>query len=474
MSEILSTSTKKFKSNKKKYKCPYCEKRLTREDMALHIEKYHEDMIPKGYTANRVAFNTINKKDHGRCVICGKESPWNETKCRYDRFCGNPACKKKAAKIAEQNTHRHAQLRSEKGPEIQKQMLSKRRISGKYKFSTGGEIEYVGSYEKEFLKAMDLIMGVNAEDIQQPGPVIQYTYNGKKRDWITDFYYIPYNLVFDIKDGGDNPNTREMEDYRQKQIEKEKAIRDQGKYNYIRATNKEFDQVFSIMAELKELMMDPDYEVISRIHEAMSPMIFSLPACNTDRVCVVNYLQNNVFAGKEDRRRYALCRDGMYDIVVYDGENFVRMDLDEFTEMASDIECYMFMEDADFMEVLENSKTDKDFYTVLTNKKLLSYDQIKYDPMFKKVLPMSERLDMLSQCIEATAFEYLNNKVVVESGPIQIPIVALEIDDKTGLQLRRDLNGEFLYNEFNNLRSPSYESRDDIPEEMIEFLSELI
>ena len=98
MSEILSTSAKKAKSNNKKYKCPYCEKRLTRIDMVTHIENFHEDMIPKGYTVNRVVFNTINKKDHGRCVICGKESPWNEKTCKYDRLCGRDACRKESAR----------------------------------------------------------------------------------------------------------------------------------------------------------------------------------------------------------------------------------------------------------------------------------------------------------------------------------------------------------------------------------------
>ena len=36
--------------------------------------------------------------------------------------------------------------------------------------------------------------------------VKRYMYNGKEHVWITDFLYEPYNLVFDIKDGGDNPN----------------------------------------------------------------------------------------------------------------------------------------------------------------------------------------------------------------------------------------------------------------------------
>lgn len=470
MSEILSKSVKKIKYEKK-YKCPYCEDRLPRKKLGNHIEKLHSDMIPKGYTANRVAFNSINKKDHGTCVICGKESPWNESKCRYDRYCSK-TCISKAAKIAEKNTKRHEQLRGPDAEKYQKEMLNNRKISGTYKFSTGGEMRYVGSYEKEFLSAMDLLMGVKVEDLQQPGPTIEYEYDGKKRKWITDFYYIPYNLVFDIKDGGDNPNTREMPEYRAKQTAKEKAIQSQGKYNYIRATNKEFDQVFTMMAELKALMLDPDSnkpDTISRIHETMAPMMFSLPKYNAERVYIVNYLQNNVFAGKKESH-YALCRDYMSDIVVYDGENFVKMELEEFANMAYNIKCYQFLEEANFMDILKNSKNDKDFYINLTHKNLLNYDQIAYDPIFEEVVPMTTKLKMIAECVEATAFESLSNCVTCENNILNIPNVITEIDKLTGIQYRRDIDGEFVYNKEANLRSPSYPTKQDIPLEMINLL----
>ena len=472
MSEILSKSAKKAKYIKK-YKCPYCEERLSRNDMVIHIEKKHMDMIPKGYTPNRVTFNTINKKDTGRCVICGKETQWDEDVCRYKRYCSKK-CIKEAARIAEERTGRHKQLQGPDAIKYQKEMLDHRKISGTYKFSSGGEMRYVGSYEKEFLKAMDILMGVKVEDLVQPGPTIEYEYNGEKKKWITDFYYIPYNLVFDIKDGGNNPNTRNMEDYRNKQITKEKAISDQGRYNYIRATNKEFDQVFSIMAELKELMLDPDADTkpITRIHEVMSPMMFTLPRYDCDRVYIVNYLQNNVFAGKKEPQ-YALCRDYMSDIVVYDGENFVKMELEEFANFTDEMKCYKFLENANFMNILENSKDDKDFYTNLTHKKLLSYDQIRYDPMFEEVVPMIDTLKMLSKCIEATAMEPLNNTITLENTTLHIPRVVTDKDPISGLQMRRDIDGEFVYNEYANLRSPSYPTIDSIPKEMINFLKSL-
>ena len=65
-----------------KVKCPYCDFRNTKPKVVNHIDKVHEDMILEGYTAARLVFNMINKKDHGTCTICGKESPWNEEKGR--------------------------------------------------------------------------------------------------------------------------------------------------------------------------------------------------------------------------------------------------------------------------------------------------------------------------------------------------------------------------------------------------------
>ena len=61
MSEV-KISPKKYK---KRYKCPYCEERLDRDKLPNHINKKHKEMIPEGYTASRVAFNTINKKSVG-------------------------------------------------------------------------------------------------------------------------------------------------------------------------------------------------------------------------------------------------------------------------------------------------------------------------------------------------------------------------------------------------------------------------
>lgn len=247
------------KKYKKRYKCPYCEDRLDRDKLANHISKKHPEMIPSGYTASRVAFNAINKKQVGHCIICGKDTEWNEDKCRYERICNDPKCKKEYIKITEERLKKARGVTKKEmlsNPDFQNKMLKGRSISGTYKFSDGGKLEYVGSYEKNFLEFMDRFLKVKSSDIQAPGPTIEYYFDGQKHLWITDYYYIPYNLVLDVKDGGKNPNKREMPEYRAKQIAKEKAITQSGLYNYIRLTDNQFDQLIEIMLDLKESLME--------------------------------------------------------------------------------------------------------------------------------------------------------------------------------------------------------------------------
>lgn len=250
----------------KRYKCPYCEYRGYRVELVEHVEDKHEDMIPKDYSPARVVYNAINKKDHGSCMICHKETKWDEDKQRYDTLCGSKRCKDEYVKIVRTRmVKKYGTDNLLRDPNFQKKMLENRSISGKYKFEDGGSVGYVGSYEKKFLEFMDQFLHIKSYDIISPGPTIPYKYNGKEHTWITDFIYEPYNLVFDIKDGGDNPNTREMKDYREKQTAKEKAIAEYGDYNYIRLTDNKFEQLISIFMELKE---KADDKPLIRINES--------------------------------------------------------------------------------------------------------------------------------------------------------------------------------------------------------------
>ena len=256
--------------NSKKYKCPYCDYRNFRSNLIDHVEDDHEDMIPKNYTPARVVYNSINKKVNGSCMICHKETKWDEKKQRYNTLCENPKCRKEYIEIVRSRmVKKYGTYNLLKDPNFQKKMLENRSISGKYKFEDGGSVGYVGSYEKKFLEFMDKFLHIKSYDIISPGPNIPYMYKGKEHVWITDYIYEPYNLVFDIKDGGDNPNTRDMKEYREKQIAKEKAIAEYGDYNYIRLTDNNFEQLISIFMELKEKV---DEEPIIRINESVNEL----------------------------------------------------------------------------------------------------------------------------------------------------------------------------------------------------------
>ena len=86
----------------KKYKCPYCEGRYARPDLASHIDRKHDDMIPQGQTPLQVAFDSVNKKTepHGVCMMCGADTKWNENSMKYDQYCENPECKQIYSKMA--------------------------------------------------------------------------------------------------------------------------------------------------------------------------------------------------------------------------------------------------------------------------------------------------------------------------------------------------------------------------------------
>ena len=253
-------------SSERKFKCPYCNYKGTRERLVSHVENNHKEMIPEGYTAARVVFNSINHKEVGHCVQCKvNETKWNEDTWRYERFCSDK-CRDAYVKMAkERMVKKYGKTNLLDDEEQQKKMLANRRISGTYKFRDGGERTYCGSYEKKTLEFYDKVLNVPSKDIMTPGPTVIYDYEGKKHKWITDIYYVPFNLVHDIKDGGSNPNKRQMDVYRAKQSAKEEAIVKQKQYNYIRLTDNNFSQLLLILAELKEQMIDDSDNKAERI-----------------------------------------------------------------------------------------------------------------------------------------------------------------------------------------------------------------
>ena len=282
---MVSNATKS--TYQKKYKCPYCEGRFTRAKLHIHIQEKHEDLIPEGYTALRVAFNTINNKTEGHCIMCGNVTDWNEDKGRYERLCNDPKCHEAYKKmVAERTKKKYGTERLQTDPEyaeyVQRKALAGRKMHGEYTFADGGKIEYFGSYERKFLQFMDQVMHCESEDILAPAPSIKYQYEGKTHLYIPDFYYIPYNLIIEIKDGGSNPNNhphRTGED-ELKLRAKEEAIRQLNEFSYVRVVNNDFSQVLSIMAVLKYNMAHRYKDPVVKVNESarilLSPIYESI------------------------------------------------------------------------------------------------------------------------------------------------------------------------------------------------------
>ena len=258
-----------------KYKCPYCENgRYDKEELIDHLDRHHRDCIPKGWSAGRLAFKIIRGKDHGTCVVCKAPTEWNEKRCKYQRLCNNPKCREVLREKALKNHIRvYGKPTLLNDMEHQDKMLKGRRISGTYTFRDGGVINYVGSFEKNFLEFMDQVLEVESKEILEPGPVLDYLYNGKIHQWITDFLYIPYNLIIEVKDGGSNPNMKSMPETRERTRCKDKMITDLGTYNYLKLTNNNFTQLLEIFADLRMQMIDDNHanqQVIIRINEGGS------------------------------------------------------------------------------------------------------------------------------------------------------------------------------------------------------------
>lgn len=471
-------------SKGKRYKCPYCEHRDYRPNLVDHVEKEHKDMIPKDFTAARVVFNTANHKERQYCVCgCGKETAWREDLWRYDRYA-TKACKDKYSKQMKQNmikTYGKEHLLDDDN--MQTKMLASRSISGVYKFTSGGSMGYVGSYERKFLEFCDKVLRLTVMDLEEPGPTIYYEWQGDKHFWITDYYIPAFNLVLDIKDGGDNPNTREMEDYRGKQQEKEKAIAIQGKYNYLRLTDNNFAQLMLVMAELKLRMVtaaeeDKEYEHIIRINESnihistiedydilenckskddimktlLECMIGIVPGgVRIPDTYVVNYMKKGAF---DENIGVAVGKPNSPDfkgIIVTDTNGELELDRDMMGDRV--ISLYKF--DGNRKEV----KEPRNIVEYATGVYIEYIDELAYDNHFTKVRTYEQDCNMMMESYTALLKEQYSITTATN--------IMLENDDIiSGI----DQDGIFIKNKYTGLRSKSYGNELDIPNYVIDYI----
>ena len=376
----------------RKYKCPYCDYRATRGELVEHVDKKHAELLPEGYTASRAVYDFVNGKNYNTCMICGKKVyEWNEKCGRYRNLCDNPKCREEVRRIA---VERHMKVYNKPtlltDPEHQEKMLANRKISGTYKFTDGGSCSYTGTYEKKALEFMDKVMEIPSRDIQSPGPILEYNYNGEVHHWIVDFLYIPGNLLIEVKDGGSNPNNRTMTTYREKQVAKEKMITDLGTFNYIRLTNNQFEQLLAVLADMKnEALINENPRAVIHVNEEVG----GLPVANrAPEAYIIPYGMNNAFDG-------FAYGDSEDDRIIYpDGEDFSYIDKAEFKKKFN-TGHYLFYSGDD------KENKIKSIREAIYNK------SIKPHPCCFAEMIMGKSLYGLNEIFEYELFRYTSNDI---------------------------------------------------------------
>lgn len=295
----------------KTFKCPYCHKKyIEKPALYNHMDKSHKEYISEEFPPSRIYFNFINKKTVGKCTICGKETDWNEVTERYNRFCSEKCKKHYVEEFQKRMIKVHGKTTQQmlQDPDVQKKMLSNRKISGKYKWSDGSaEIQYVGSYELDFLKFLDLFMNFESEDIISPAPqTFYYDDNGTRRFYIPDFYIPSINTLVEVKDGQDNKanyNNRLERDAKKEKL-KDEIMRNQKEYNFVKVVNKDNSIFLNFLMELKNNTGDVEekkekFSPIINISEAVDIAKNNIKQLNES--CDISKLDNN-FKKKSDKK----------------------------------------------------------------------------------------------------------------------------------------------------------------------------
>ena len=245
-------------------KCPFCDRRFDDQtSFAEHLEKKHLDEIPPDMEPYQYYYYLRTGKKNGNCVICKKETKWNPKTMKYHRFCENPACREKyIEQFRTRMIGKYGKVTLLNDPEQQKKMLANRKISGEYTWSDHiHKTPYTGSYEKEFLEFLDLVMDFPASDIIAPSPhTYYYEYEGGKHFYIPDFFIPSLDLEIEIKDGGDNPNTHhKIQDVdKVKERLKDEVMKSNTSLNYLKIENKEHRKFLQFLMEAKKKFWNND------------------------------------------------------------------------------------------------------------------------------------------------------------------------------------------------------------------------
>lgn len=246
---------------KKIIHCKFCQRIFNDEEpYAAHIAKKHGEMIPEDMVPRQFVYYLRTGKKHGSCVICKKDTKWNEKTNKYCRFCENPECKEiYRNQFKDRMIDKYGKITLLDDPEQQRKMLEARGLSNKYPWSDHNPrhvFVYTGTYELAFLQFMDHVMQWLPDDIITPSPhTYYYRYDGELHFYIPDLFIPTLNLEIEIKDGGDNPNMHpkiqqvdKVKEHLKDEVMMSKAV----PFNYLKITNKNHKLFFLYLEKAKQ------------------------------------------------------------------------------------------------------------------------------------------------------------------------------------------------------------------------------
>ena len=249
-----------------KIKCKFCDNYFVDvPGYVQHIDEKHHEMIPQDMVPYQYYYYLKTGKTHGSCVICKKDTSWNESTHKYNRFCSNPECKNKYKEIFNKRMiGKYGKVTLLNDPAQQKVMLSHRSISGEYVWRDyKHKSSYTGSYEKAFLEFLDLDLNFDPEDVMSPSPhTYYYEYEGKKHFYIPDFFIPSLSLEVEIKDGGKNPNTHpkiQAVDKVKEKLKDDIMLSNKATYSYIKITDKDHFKFLNFLEIEKEKFQKGDH-----------------------------------------------------------------------------------------------------------------------------------------------------------------------------------------------------------------------
>ena len=474
---------KTYKSNRK-YPCPYCDKNFTRGGMVTHVSDEHEEVIPEGFTAARVVYDHLNKTTGTMCQSCGKPTEWNEDKWAYDKIHPTEKCIKIARSKAIKNYKKafNGKITKLDEPEHQAKMLANRSISGEYEFSDGEKLTYTGSYEKRFLEFCDEILHLvaNVDIFNIDGTdgklIVKYVYDGKERFWIPDYYIKPFNLLIDIKDGGNNKNNRDMKDYRAKQIAKEDAVKKQGKFNYLRLTDNQFGQLLAMFLDVKFSLIDDSQKKI-HIHEYAGAACGGHPMEPSDHSYVVSYSKSGY-----NIDGYGIMTNNLDEDMFVSDTKVRKVNAKEFLkDKKYNIMKYTKDDSAEKIKKLEEmfvNETETDEFTLFELFGGSHIIENQYNDNFKSVFISegeSTYTDAINQNI-LCSYVNLSTDSIIHSG---FPILQEDVKETSNkllqgysnLEIKEEVDGYFVENTITRNRSIAVKDIHEIQPYMIDLMS---